>query len=52
MIAQQALRLGAFDCLPKPLDLPQLEATVVACLSHNEYRKRSWWKRLIADPAA
>ncbi|MBI4471159.1 MAG: response regulator [Acidobacteria bacterium] len=52
MIAQHALRLGAFDCLQKPLDLAQLEATVVACLGHSEYRKQSWWRRLIADPAA
>jgi DNA-binding NtrC family response regulator len=51
-IAHHALRLGAFDCLMKPLDLPQLESTVVACQSHAEYQKQSWWKRLIADPAA
>lgn len=51
-IAHRALELGAFDCLLKPLDLTQLEATLIASLSHSEYRKQSWWKRLILDPAA
>ena len=45
-IAQDALRLGAFDYILKPSDLAQLESTVVACLGHNEYRRQSWWKRL------
>jgi two-component system response regulator AtoC len=45
-IAQDALRLGAFDYILKPSDLAQLESIVVACLGHNEYRRQSWWKRL------
>ena len=47
-IAQDALRLGAFDYILKPADLNQLESIVVACLGHNEYRKRSWWRRLVS----
>jgi two-component system response regulator (stage 0 sporulation protein F) len=51
-IARHALQLGAFDCLLKPLDLQQVEASIVASQSHTEYQQKSWWKRLIADPAA
>src|SRR5262249_35948240 len=47
-IAQDALRLGAFDYILKPSDLGQLESVVVACLVHNEYRRKSWWRRLVS----
>jgi CheY-like chemotaxis protein len=45
-IAQDALRLGAFDYILKPYNLPQVELSVVACLAHREYLKQSWWKRI------
>lgn len=51
-IAQDALRLGAFDYMLKPFDLPQVESSVVACLGHTEYVKQSWWKRFVLGPAA
>jgi two-component system response regulator AtoC len=45
-IAHDALRLGAFDYILKPYNLPQVESSVVACLAHREYLKQSWWKRI------
>jgi DNA-binding response OmpR family regulator len=45
-IAQDALRLGAFDYILKPYNLSQVESSVVACLAHKEYVKQSWWKRI------
>jgi CheY-like chemotaxis protein len=45
-IAHDALRLGAFDYILKPYNLPQVESSVVACLAHKEYMKQSWWKRI------
>ena len=45
-IAHDALRLGAFDCILKPYNLPQVESSVVACLAHREYLKQSWWERI------
>jgi len=38
VIAQQALRLGAMDYLPKPVDLKLLEQTIAICLDRMEYR--------------
>jgi|SRR5579862_5858698 len=51
-IAQDALRLGAFDYILKPYSLPQVETSVVACLAHREYVKQSWWKRIALKPAS
>ena len=45
-VAHDALRLGAFDYILKPVNLHELESSVVACLAHREYLKQSWWKRL------
>jgi CheY-like chemotaxis protein len=45
VIAQYALRLGAFDYLAKPVDLPALAETIAVCLSRIEYRGRHWWSR-------
>src|SRR5438876_3883781 len=45
-IAHDALRLGAFDYILKPYNLPQVESSVVACLAHRDYVKQSWWKRI------
>ena len=45
-IAQDALRLGAFDYILKPYSLSQVESSVVACLAHREYVKQSWWNRI------
>ena len=50
-IAGDALRLGAFTYIIKPLDLSEVESSLVACLAHSEYRNRSWWKRIF-QPAA
>jgi DNA-binding NtrC family response regulator len=51
-IAQDALRLGAFDCILKPFDLGQVESSVAACLGHREYHEQSWWRRHILKSAA
>ncbi len=51
-IAQDALRLGAFDYILKPFDLGQVESSVVACLGHRDYQQQSWWRRLVSRPAA
>jgi CheY-like chemotaxis protein len=45
VIAQHALRLGAFDYVAKPVDLPALAETIAVCLSRIEYRERHWWSR-------
>jgi DNA-binding NtrC family response regulator len=45
-IARQALKIGAFDYILKPFDFAAIEASVTACLSHSEYQKQPWWKRL------
>ena len=45
-IAQRTLELGAFDYVPKPIDLDALELTIVAGLTHADYRRQSWWRRL------
>jgi DNA-binding NtrC family response regulator len=45
-IARQAMKIGAFDYILKPFDFAAIEASVTACLSHSEYQKQPWWKRL------
>ena len=45
-VAKQALKTGAFDYILKPFDFVSIEASIVACLSHSEYQKQPWWKRL------
>lgn len=45
-IARQALRIGAFDYILKPFNFAAIEAGITACLSHSEYQKQPWWKRL------
>ncbi len=51
-VAHDALRLGAFDYILKPLNLRQVESSVVACLAHREYLKQRWWKRMSLKPAS
>ena len=51
-IAQDALRLGAFDYILKPFDLAHVEASVLACLGHRDYQRQRWWRRLVSRPAA
>lgn len=51
-IAQDALRLGAFDYILKPFNLIQVESSVVACVAHREYVRQSWWKRMALRPAS
>jgi DNA-binding response OmpR family regulator len=46
-IARQAIKIGAFDYILKPLEFDAIEASITACLSQFEYRKQPWWKRLI-----
>jgi hypothetical protein len=31
----------------KPPDFPALQSTIIACLSHSEYKSQSWWKKLM-----
>jgi DNA-binding NtrC family response regulator len=45
-IARQAMKIGAFDYIVKPFDFRVIEASITACLSHIEYSKQPWWKRL------
>ncbi len=45
-IARQALKAGAFDYILKPFDFATIEASITACMSHSEYQKQPWWKRL------
>lgn len=47
-IARQAITLGAFDYLVKPINLLTLESVMGACLSHTEYQQRRWWKRFVS----
>jgi CheY-like chemotaxis protein len=47
-IVREALDLGAFDFLLKPVDLNQLESSLVACLARMDFQKLSWWKRFAA----
>lgn len=45
-VAEHAVRLGAFDYLVKPIDLPSLESTVSACFGRVAYSSRSFWERV------
>ena len=45
-IARQAMKIGAFDYILKPFDFAAIESSIGACLSHSEYKKQPWWKRL------
>jgi DNA-binding NtrC family response regulator len=47
-VAQQSIRLGAFDYIVKPLDVALLPDVIAAALSHREYTQRSWWKRFMS----
>jgi DNA-binding response OmpR family regulator len=44
-IASRTLQLGAFDYVPKPVDLEVLDGIIAAGLTHAEYTRQSWWKR-------
>ena len=46
-IARSAWRLGVFDFMPKPINLPALETNIVACVAYSEYKAQPWWKRVI-----
>lgn len=45
-IAHRTLELGAFDYILKPIDLDSLEWVIAAGLTHAEYTRQPWWKRL------
>lgn len=45
-IAHRTLQLGAFDYILKPINLEALEVTIIAALTHSEYRRQPWWKRI------
>jgi DNA-binding NtrC family response regulator len=45
-VARQALKAGAFDYILKPFDFALIENSIAACLSHKEFQKQPWWKRL------
>ena len=45
-LARRAMKIGAFDYILKPFDFSAIEASITACLSHSEYQKQPWWKRL------
>jgi len=45
-IARQAMKTGAFDYILKPFDFASIDASIMACLSHKEFQKQPWWKRL------
>jgi DNA-binding NtrC family response regulator len=45
-VARQALKMGAFDYNSKPFDFSVVDNSIAACLSHREFQKQPWWKRL------
>jgi DNA-binding NtrC family response regulator len=45
-IANNLHRLGAFDCISKPIDYEQLEGRIIAGLFDKESSRQSWWRRL------
>ena len=45
-IARLALKSGAFDYILKPFDFALIDNGITACLSHKEFPKQPWWKRL------
>ena len=47
-VARDALRMGAFEYILKPVDLARLRVAVDVCLDHREYLKQSWWDRLVS----
>jgi CheY-like chemotaxis protein len=44
-IANNLDRLGAFDCISKPIDYEQLEGRIIAGLFDKESYRQSWWRR-------
>jgi response regulator RpfG family c-di-GMP phosphodiesterase len=50
--ARQALRLGAFDYLTKPLDLTELERTVQRCLEARELQRLRHERQALAEVVA
>ena len=46
-VAQQSIRLGAFDYIVKPVDFGLLPDIIAAAVSHRDYLQRPWWKRLM-----
>ena len=46
-VAQQSIRLGAFDYIVKPVDFGLLPDIIAAAVSHRDYLRRPWWKRLM-----
>ena len=47
-VARQAINMGAFDYVAKPIELAALRSEIIASLGQAEYQKQSWWKRLIS----
>jgi DNA-binding NtrC family response regulator len=45
-VAALAVNRGAYDYLLKPFPLDLLDEVITACLTHNESRKRPWWRRI------
>jgi DNA-binding NtrC family response regulator len=45
-LARRAMKIGAFDYILKPFDFGAIEASITACVSHVEYQKQPWWRRL------
>jgi CheY-like chemotaxis protein len=48
-IANNVHRLGAFDCISKPIDYEELDGRIIAGLFEKESRQQSWWRRLRPD---
>ena len=48
-IVRQALKLGAFDVLLKPLKLSELEGDILACIASMEFRRNRWWESLYSQ---
>ena len=48
-IVRQALKLGAFDVLMKPLKLSELEGDILACIASMEFRRNRWWELLYSQ---
>jgi DNA-binding response OmpR family regulator len=44
-IARNAVKIGAVDFLPKPLELSSLKSEIMASLSQSGYRNPARWKR-------
>lgn len=50
VIALQAVELGAFDFILKPIDPEALEARIIACIAAGDFHQLRWWKRFGATP--